>query len=122
MKKVGIIIFIILVIIAVVFYLNKGNINTQTAQQSPDKTIQANGNTVYILNFNFAPEIIKIKKGDEVLWINQDQSIHDIKMDNLFVSPKMGIGESFLHIFDQMGEFDYTCGVHPVMKGKVIVE
>lgn len=122
MKKLLIIVLVILVIITVVFYINKSNINTQSIQQSPDKVIQQGSDTVYILNFNFAPDIITINKGDPVVWVNQDQAIHDIKLGDTIISQQMGVGESFSHVFSESGEFNYACGIHPSMKGKVIVK
>ena len=113
MKIVWVIVLIILTIVAVVVY---------TTQKSPDLTIKTNNNTIYILNFSFAPETITIKKDSEVKWINQDTSIHQIKFDDSIVSQPMGIGESFLYIFNQTGEYGYTCAIHPSMKGKIMVE
>lgn len=120
MKKIWVITLIILAIVAVIIYANKDN--TNPIQQSPDREMSINKNTIYILDFNFAPDIITVKKDDNVLWVNQDQAIHQIKFNDSDLSSQMGIGESFSQTFNQSGDFDYSCAIHPSMKGKVIVK
>jgi plastocyanin len=31
-------------------------------------------------------------------------------------------GQQFSYTFDQTGRFDYVCGLHPSMKGSIVVE
>lgn len=72
-------------------------------------------------NFAFDPETIDIKPGTLVLWVNKDNFTHNIRSDT-FNSPDILSGGSFSSIFELSGTYDYYCGVHPAMKGKIVVK
>lgn len=114
MKSLWIVILVILSITVILIYFNISGNKTRTTQQKE--------NTIEISNFSFIPELIMVKKGTAVTWINMDQSTHDIKIGDQVVSQKMGIGESFSHTFNESGEINYTCGIHTSMVGKIVVE
>ncbi len=76
---------------------------------------------VIIKNFTFNPEVLRIKQGSQVTWENQDSVVHTIK-SNTFNSGDLGNGDKFSFSFASKGDFDYNCGIHPAMKGKIIVE
>lgn len=127
MKKILAILLVIVISVALLIYLSSSKtkvveeteqINTQTETLQP----AVEENVVYLSNFKFVPETIKIKKGDTVKWVNQDTAGHDIKIGQAVTSPVMKRDESFTYTFGESGEFDYICGLHPVMKGKIIVE
>jgi amicyanin len=71
-------------------------------------------------DFSFQPAEVKIKKGGTVTWTNTDSVRHDIIFGNSS-SPLLGKGESYTKKFDEEGVYDYYCGPHPSMKGKVNV-
>ena len=78
---------------------------------------------VIIRDFNFIPSEIRIKKGIEVTWNNEDESTHSIETDDLlFTSDELQKGDSVIFRFDKIGTFNYHCGIHPSMKGTIIVE
>lgn len=77
--------------------------------------------SIAIQGFAFKPSTITINAGTTVSWTNQDSAPHDIKSE-IFASPLMTKGESFEYKFDTVGTYDYICGVHPSMKGQVIVK
>lgn len=76
---------------------------------------------ISINNFQFNPTSITIKAGTKVRWINQDSTIHTIK-SNEFNSDKLGTGKDFEFMFSKPGTYDYVCGIHSSMKGRIIVE
>lgn len=77
---------------------------------------------VNIDNFIFTPAAVTVKSGATVTWTNRDDIPHVVLMKALKLRSKvMDTGESFSHRFDQAGNFDYFCALHPHMKGKVIV-
>jgi len=78
------------------------------------------GNSVNIKDYKFDPETIEIKKGDKVIWKNEDAVIHTVTFDT-FDSGSMKQGDTFEHTFDTAGSFSYYCGNHPSMKGTVKV-
>jgi amicyanin len=96
-------------------------------QQNPESVktnnTQAPG-SVEIKNFAFDPAQITIKAGEQVTWTNGDAMGHDIVSDSgeAFKSEILATGQSFSHTFSTPGTYQYHCGVHPSMNGKVIVE
>ena len=94
----------------------------QTAAPAPAKveTQPAQEAKVLISSFSFQPAEITITQGQSVTWTNQDPMAHSVK-SSAFTSPDLQNGESFSFKFETKGTFDYNCGIHPGMKGKVIV-
>jgi len=77
---------------------------------------------VKIDNFTFAPTPLMVKTGTSVKWMNHDDIPHSIVCPALKVkSHPMDTGESFAYTFDRAGTFDYLCGLHPHMQGKILV-
>ncbi|MCD1296241.1 hypothetical protein CUJ83_14660 [Methanocella sp. CWC-04] len=87
---------------------------------SPDNVEVTETAGVAIKNFEFLPAEVTISKGGTVTWTNEDSAKHDIKFSD-GTSPLLGKGESYSKSFEIAGTFDYICGIHPYMKGKVIV-
>jgi len=76
-----------------------------------------------ISGFAFVPATITIKVGETITWTNQDSAGHTVVADdNSWTSDNLGTGAKFSHTFDTAGTFTYRCGVHPTMKGTVIVQ
>jgi plastocyanin len=86
-----------------------------------------NGNTtgnqtpaVSIENYTFNPSVLTVNVGTTVIWTNNDSAVHNIKSAD-FNSPEMKKGETYKFKFDKAGTYDYSCGIHPTMTGKIIV-
>ena len=77
---------------------------------------------VQIQNSSFSPAEITVTKGMTVTWVNLDTTPHTVAGGSEFSSGTLSMGQSFRHKFDNAGTFDYSCGIHPSMKGKVIVQ
>jgi plastocyanin len=75
---------------------------------------------VTVVNFSFIPAELNIKKGDTVVWTNNDSAPHQIIGSN-FQSDVLSKGQSFSFTFGTTGTFDYICKLHPSMKGKINV-
>ncbi|OPY30836.1 MAG: Halocyanin precursor [Methanocella sp. PtaU1.Bin125] len=75
---------------------------------------------VTIINFAFDPGTVTIARGDTVSWTNQDSTVHTVKFGS-DESSAFRKGQSYSRTFNDAGTFDYVCGIHPGMKGKVIV-
>lgn len=75
----------------------------------------------------FSPDNIVIKKGETVMWVNNDNvphllaSVPVIGMQGIF-SPNIDPGQSWKFTFDKPGEYYYVCFIHKVMYGKITVE
>jgi plastocyanin len=81
------------------------------------------GTEIGIDNFKFAPTSPMVPKGAMVTWVNRDDIPHSIVCQTLrFRSHPMDTDGSVSLTFDQPGRYEYICGVHPFMRGTVIVQ
>ncbi len=96
-----------------------GNSAQNQVEQTTEKV------TVSMLKYQFVPEVIEIKAGQSVRWINKEKrQYHSVwfeksggqESDYLFPD------ESWEKTFDKPGVYEYRCGPHPEMIGKVIVQ
>jgi plastocyanin len=76
---------------------------------------------VTIKNFAFEPGTVTIARGGTVTWTNQDSAVHTVKFGS-DESPSLSKGQTYSKTFSNAGTFDYGCGIHPAMKGKIIVK
>ena len=82
----------------------------------------ADPQTVTIDNFSFKPNVITVKPGTHVVFKNQDDLPHSVVIPDMQVkSPLMDTDGSYEADFEKPGEYEYFCGIHPMMTGKVIV-
>lgn len=122
-----------LLVIGLVLVLLAGCTQTQTVQNNTppvagnnqNVTVNPNvttaGAMVSIRNFAFDPAELTVKAGTAVVWTNYDAVTHQIK-SGTFNSQPLGNGETFRFTFDTPGTYEYSCAIHPSMKGKIIVE
>jgi plastocyanin len=85
-------------------------------------TALADDATVTIDNFTFAPAELSIKPGTKVTFVNHDDIPHLIvDAGGKFKSKVLDTDESFSMTFATAGDVSYFCGLHPHMKGKIVV-
>lgn len=85
--------------------------------------IAAEDANVMIDNFKFAPEPMTVAAGSTITWVNRDDIPHSVVVPTLGVrSQLMSKGQLFTFRFDKAGTYDYVCGLHPFMRGKVVVQ
>ncbi len=80
--------------------------------------------SVTIDNFVFTPETLTIPAGTRVTWTNQDDIPHLVVSANRppdFKSPVLDTDEHFARVFETPGTYVYFCGLHPHMKGTIVV-
>ena len=83
----------------------------------------ADATEIHIDNFKFAPSKLTVPKGTTVTWVNRDDIPHSIVLQALSVhSHPMDTDGTFSLTFDQPGQYDYLCGLHPFMHGQIIVQ
>lgn len=108
-------------------------------QQPPPSASPINTNKVSIVhgaaalgNKAFSPNLIRIKVGSTVTWINDDNNLHTVTSG---IPNTANAGQTFdsgltalimptkiySHKFTNTGEFSYFCRVHPTMVGKILV-
>jgi plastocyanin len=80
-------------------------------------------NVVTIDNFTFSPKELTVAVGTTVKWVNHDDIPHTVvNADKVFRSKALDTDDAFSYTFASAGTFDYFCGLHPHMVGKVIVK
>ena len=98
---------------------NSNQISIVSGSSSPDSKIF------------YDPPNAEVQVGTEVTWINNDTDMpHTVTSGDSGTSPTgifdsgimMGDGSQFKHTFDQKGEFEYYCTLHPWMTAKIIVK
>lgn len=133
-KKIVIIVVVLLFVVLGVFLISSNK--TTNTSKNPTKLNQEINNAqmpvtttssdviVNIKNQIFNPTTLSIKTGTKVTWINNDNTTHSVKSDfsNLFDSKIIPPGESFSFTFDKEVSINYSCGIHPTMKGIIIVK
>ncbi len=80
-------------------------------------------------NSCFSPSEVTVEIGQEIIWTNNDFAAHTVTSgtvddgpDGTFDSGLILAGESFSHTFDNVGEYNYFCSIHPWMTGTVIIQ
>lgn len=123
------------IIIALVVLLGFGVLRLQNSRQQSEfqnqvdqhqlsgLIIDSSDVRVDISGFAFQSDIIKIKKGTKVTWVNEDAAKHTVTGDeNSFLdSPVLDKGGVYEKTFKQAGIYRYHCNPHPNMLGAVIV-
>jgi len=99
-------------------------------EDDPTATTGATGTTggtgaeldITIADFSYSgPSTATV--GDTVTVTNEDSIGHTwTAVDGEFNSGSLAEGDSFDFTFDEAGEFDYFCSVHPEMQGSITVE
>ena len=105
--------------------INQGTTTSTSSVQSSTSTNTVSTTTsqvsVSINNLRFVPASEVVKAGTVVVWANNDSVAHTVNGGSVFSSPVLQPGDTFSFTFDQLGTFNYTCSIHPFMKGQIIV-
>ncbi|MFB5636144.1 MAG: plastocyanin/azurin family copper-binding protein [Nitrosopumilus sp.] len=77
----------------------------------------------------YDPSTLIIFKGGEVIWRNDDSSAHTVTSGNIVSGPDKQFDsglilsdETFSFKFEELGEYDYFCMIHPWANASVIVK
>ncbi len=90
------------------------------AERAP--AAHATTHTVVIKATSYAPQALTIKRGDTVVWVNEDPFPHTVTAAGSFDSKSIAAGASWKYKPRHAGEYAYTCTFHPNMKGTLRVE
>jgi plastocyanin len=82
--------------------------------------------TVEIRGFKFEPATVTIQAGETLEWKNDDIVAHTATAEGeaqkpTFDSGTIQTGAAWRYIAQKKGTYNYTCTLHPNMKGEVIV-
>jgi plastocyanin len=83
--------------------------------------------TVVIREFEFEPATLSVHAGDTVEWKNDDFVPHTATADGeaqkpVFDSGTIDTGAAWRYVARKKGTYNYSCTLHPIMKGKLIVQ
>jgi plastocyanin len=85
---------------------------------------------ISIHDLSFSPTNIIVKKGTTVTWVNRESVAHSVvafddtnagDLPTRSRETRMGKGDTYKITFNQIGTFEYQCGVHSFMRGSVQV-
>jgi plastocyanin len=79
--------------------------------------------TVNIKRTGFSPVTARINADDSVTWRNTDTIDHQVVANGgSFASPILGAGKTYTRTFRGGGTFRYHDGLHPTLRGTVVVK
>ena len=90
------------------------------AQSAPPNVV-----TVTIHDYKFEPETVTLHQGDTVEWKNADNVAHTATENGqkaAFDSGSLSTGATWRYVAATKGTYNYTCTIHPFMKGELIVQ
>ena len=77
---------------------------------------------VNIDNFAFTPKELTVKAGTTIVFHNRDDISHSVVgSTGEFHSKALDTDDSFSFTFAKAGTYDYSCGLHPRMQGRIVV-
>jgi len=73
-------------------------------------------------NFTFTPKELTVKAETVIVFRNRDDIPHTVNgTKGEFHSKALDTDESFSFTFAKPGTYEYFCGLHPQMQGKIVV-
>jgi plastocyanin len=88
----------------------------------PALPVRAADTEVNIDNFTFTPKELTVKAGTVIVFRNRDDIPHTVNgTKGEFHSKALDTDESFSFTFANPGTYEYFCGLHPQMQGKIAV-
>jgi plastocyanin len=79
--------------------------------------------TVMIEAVHFEPQVLVVKAGDTIIWINRDPFPHTVTAQGgQFDSHEIPAGQSWSFMATKTGVFSYICTLHPTMVATLRVE
>lgn len=133
MKTILIILVIVIIVGAGLYFLSTKNAMEPAEKSSAPTVIETNPapnpvvgqktHNIAIQSFAFNQKSISIKKGDMIIWTNNDPVPHTVTSDTetVLASPTLNKNKTYSFTFNTIGTFLYHCNFHPSMKGIVVV-
>ena len=94
--------------------------SSSTAGDKDESVLSRKTHTIEIRQMKFIPDLITVAEGDKIVFVNYDMVMHDITEVSKKWSHQLPVNESWIYTADKSTE--YYCSLHPVMKGKIVVE
>jgi len=92
------------------------------AESAPVEENKPEMHAIEMSQMKFNPAELRVKKGDKILFVNHDMVAHDVTEESkkAWNSSPMADGQTWILIATET--VNYYCSLHPVMKGKIVVE
>lgn len=115
----------VICLLLVLLILGSCSSPSEEATPEPDTAIEESKpamHSVEITQMKFYPAELKVKKGDKVVFVNHDLVTHDVTEESkkAWSSSPLATNQTWVTIVNESA--GYFCSIHPVMKGKIIVE
>ena len=78
--------------------------------------------SIEMMQMKFYPAELKVKKGDKIVFVNHDIVAHDVTEESKKAWNSSPMSEGQTWILEATETVNYYCSIHPVMKGKIVVE
>ena len=89
---------------------------------SPPVAAAGRTHEVAIKALAYLPQTLSVKRGDVVVWTNQDPFPHTVTAPGVFDSGSIAAGKSWRYKVKRAGTHPYVCTLHSTMKGTLQVE
>ncbi|WP_309491350.1 cupredoxin domain-containing protein [Trinickia mobilis] len=77
---------------------------------------------VTIEQMRFDPPVLTVRRGDRVVWVNQDLVPHTASATSkAFDSHSIAPNASWSYVARTPGNYPYGCDFHPTMRGTLVV-
>lgn len=94
-----------------------------TAASSSETAAAPPGRTIVIENLQFNPQVLTVKAGERITWVNKDLFPHTATADaKAFDSKAIAPNGVWTWVARKPGTYTYVCTFHPTMKGTVTVQ
>jgi plastocyanin len=109
--------------LTIALYCALGLVNVGArAVDSPAAAGKPATRTVVIDGLKYVPEALTVKRGDTVVWVNKDPFPHTVTSPGAFDSHDIAPGKRWQYAPRHLGDYAYTCTLHPNMKATLHVE
>ncbi len=98
-----------------------GNAPRKIAVQTGPGKQASSGRGIIINGLAFTPATLKVNAGETVTWVNDDGAPHSIAVKDGMTSNTLMPSKSYSAKFEQLGNYDYSCSIHPYMTGTIVV-
>ena len=81
------------------------------------------GASVTIASFKFGPDNVSANAKAPITWTNKDGAPHQVVVASKNLKTAvLNKDQSGQLTIAEAGTYDYICGIHPTMKGKIVVK
>lgn len=126
MKKQGIVFKRVVLLLVIIVMLHGCSSPSEKNAPVPDTSLAEEHkpalHSIEITQMRFYPAELKVKKGDKVVFVNHDLVTHDITEESKkeWSSSPLVTDQTWILVVTE--SVNYFCSIHPVMKGKIVVE